>query len=707
VGDCSDGSFGESRLRPTGSAMPSTILFPVVGIVTKIYYTDDIKNPSGIEWGQYRCRKSDEPSKSTTKGVSVVCDVIVCFSNTASSFPLARVPVIQRKSGFDNYSEEYPNPSSNYDQYLANKVSFSDLDGDAVFIQFIGGRKDRPVITGWYPTNVFDPAAVEDGQRYFRRHQGTKQIFDKEGNYTLDTTEASSTIDPIYRTRGEAPEVGGDVTVKVKKNRTVRLDLGDSNFITIKNIDGELQMSLKDENGQHAVLGENLLDHLNKMKSDFTNFYNKEYSQHTHLGNLGWITQLIPTENKGLFPQATNTLLSKNLVLANINPSGGSSNEDRSNDEPVIDDTPSPEEQAELDASIAERVVRSSNQSKRSDPPTITMIVIQHTGTETMDEAVSKYSSTSGQRPSVHYVVDIDGSLVQMVAESKKAWHVGPTAYYGDITNVNDVSIGIAVVNVGRLSPTGSDLSFVSSVTRSIKLFWKKLTDGPEKYYRDKETGSRWASYPDVQIDAVRNLVRNLKSRYSIEDPYIISRSEVVEFIEEKDLNHYNNGNCQKCEVIMGRYPGFYGPLYSWFKSLQKAHPEAHVNNAGRNKTEQEALKKQGAPGGLGWGSSNHNWNAALDINRYVPSPTSDDPNRVVKVPDAMHDYAWFESVVDPSLPPDLIRPLPDTDAVHVHPVNYRQLRNSGTIALVGEPSRNYVADLSPGPAFPLDQVKA
>jgi len=47
---------------------------------------------------------------------------------------------------------------------------------------------------------------------------------------------------------------------------------------------------------------------------------------------------------------------------------------------------------------------------------------------------------------SVHYLVDRDGTVYQMVSEDLRAWHAGPS-YYNGINDWNSFSVGIEMVN--------------------------------------------------------------------------------------------------------------------------------------------------------------------------------------------------------------------------------------------------------------------
>jgi N-acetylmuramoyl-L-alanine amidase len=50
---------------------------------------------------------------------------------------------------------------------------------------------------------------------------------------------------------------------------------------------------------------------------------------------------------------------------------------------------------------------------------------------------------------SCHYVVDVDGSIAQLVPEAVRAWHAGVSSWQG-VTDINSTSIGIEIQNLGH-----------------------------------------------------------------------------------------------------------------------------------------------------------------------------------------------------------------------------------------------------------------
>jgi N-acetylmuramoyl-L-alanine amidase len=78
----------------------------------------------------------------------------------------------------------------------------------------------------------------------------------------------------------------------------------------------------------------------------------------------------------------------------------------------------------------------------------VTMIVLHYTGMPDCEGAMARLCSPDS-KVSAHYCVDEDGSIFQLVDESKRAWHAGKSRWRG-ITDVNSASVGIEIVNPGH-----------------------------------------------------------------------------------------------------------------------------------------------------------------------------------------------------------------------------------------------------------------
>lgn len=76
------------------------------------------------------------------------------------------------------------------------------------------------------------------------------------------------------------------------------------------------------------------------------------------------------------------------------------------------------------------------------------MLILHYTGLESIERSLEVLSRPDC-KVSCHYVVDVDGRIVQMVAENMRAWHAGVSSWHGE-TDINSASIGIEIQNPGH-----------------------------------------------------------------------------------------------------------------------------------------------------------------------------------------------------------------------------------------------------------------
>jgi N-acetylmuramoyl-L-alanine amidase len=115
----------------------------------------------------------------------------------------------------------------------------------------------------------------------------------------------------------------------------------------------------------------------------------------------------------------------------------------------------------------------------------IDAVVIHATTINTLEETIAYFLDPSAE-VSTHYVVDRDGTVVQLVPVEKRAWHAGQSMLNG-VARVNDFSVGIELVN---------------------------MNDGEE--------------FPEAQYQATAGIIRLLRSRYQIPDERIVSHAAVA-----------------------------------------------------------------------------------------------------------------------------------------------------------------------------------
>lgn len=130
----------------------------------------------------------------------------------------------------------------------------------------------------------------------------------------------------------------------------------------------------------------------------------------------------------------------------------------------------------------------SPNFDERPSDLSIDMLVFHYTGMPTMDVAMDRLCDPSAE-VSAHYLVEEDGTVWALVDEDKRAWHAGVAQWRGE-TNVNARSIGIEIVNPGH------------------------------------EFG--YCAFPEAQIEAVRNLAKEILERHPVPARNVVGHSDVA-----------------------------------------------------------------------------------------------------------------------------------------------------------------------------------
>jgi len=118
----------------------------------------------------------------------------------------------------------------------------------------------------------------------------------------------------------------------------------------------------------------------------------------------------------------------------------------------------------------------------------IDILILHYTGMPTGAAAVARLCDPDA-KVSAHYTVDEDGTIYAHVPEERRAWHAGLSWWAGEV-NVNARSIGIEIVNPGH------------------------------------EFGYR--SFPDLQIEAVIELCRDVVQRRKIPAARVLGHSDVA-----------------------------------------------------------------------------------------------------------------------------------------------------------------------------------
>lgn len=160
--------------------------------------------------------------------------------------------------------------------------------------------------------------------------------------------------------------------------------------------------------------------------------------------------------------------------------------------------------------------VRQPTENRSQRPNSREVVVLHYTAGYDLDSAVRHFMNAEAERrASAHFVVDVDGTIVQMVATSEVSWHAGRGVYRGRSGAFNDRSIGIEIVNPGyhfrRADGTFENWDHKPASAAKLAPF-PGMTEA-----RDEWVGSRpqfWPNFPAPQVDAVANLVGALLAAY-------------------------------------------------------------------------------------------------------------------------------------------------------------------------------------------------
>lgn len=133
-------------------------------------------------------------------------------------------------------------------------------------------------------------------------------------------------------------------------------------------------------------------------------------------------------------------------------------------------------------------LARSPNFGTRPDSANIDLLILHYTGMPDDEQALAWLQNPKSQ-VSCHYFVHQDGRILQLVSETARAWHAGLSSWH-DLEDINSHSIGIEIANPGH--------------------------------------NHGYRAFPDVQIDAVKRLSKDIVRRHEISPERILAHSDIA-----------------------------------------------------------------------------------------------------------------------------------------------------------------------------------
>ena len=138
------------------------------------------------------------------------------------------------------------------------------------------------------------------------------------------------------------------------------------------------------------------------------------------------------------------------------------------------------------DSALVSRLKPSPNQDERLLAPDI--VLLHYTGMACASAALERLCDPAA-KVSSHYLVEEDGTIVQLVPEARRAWHAGRSSWEG-VSDINSRSIGIEIGHPGH--------------------------------------AGGYPEFPDVQIAAVIALCRDLVARHRVRGDRVLGHSDVA-----------------------------------------------------------------------------------------------------------------------------------------------------------------------------------
>jgi N-acetylmuramoyl-L-alanine amidase len=161
-----------------------------------------------------------------------------------------------------------------------------------------------------------------------------------------------------------------------------------------------------------------------------------------------------------------------------------------------------------------------ANFGERRGRAPVDMLVLHYTGMKDENEALDWLLSADSS-VSCHYFIFEDGRIVQTVPEALRAWHAGAAGWRGH-SDINSRSVGIEIANPGH-----------------------------EHGYRP---------FPDIQMEAVIRLCRDIVTRRDIEPRNLVAHSDIApmrkqdpgELFPWKRLSEAGLGHFVEAEPVSG-----------------------------------------------------------------------------------------------------------------------------------------------------------
>lgn len=187
-------------------------------------------------------------------------------------------------------------------------------------------------------------------------------------------------------------------------------------------------------------------------------------------------------------------------------------------------------------------------------------VIIHHTAQTACDTTLKTFTLTRTE-VSAHYVICKDGTIHHMLNDWLRAWHAG-AGRWGNVTDINSVSIGIELDNTG-FEP------FSEAQLKSLMVLLKKLKKDnnipvanfighadiaptrkvdPSKYFPWQQLSQNgfgyWYDTTTTKLPADFNAIQSLRIiGYDIKDPVAAVKAFKLHFVPQDSVGVINEGD--------------------------------------------------------------------------------------------------------------------------------------------------------------------
>lgn len=137
----------------------------------------------------------------------------------------------------------------------------------------------------------------------------------------------------------------------------------------------------------------------------------------------------------------------------------------------------------------------------------IPQYVIEHFTGATTSASTKSWFKVKKSKVSAHLLIDRDGKVTQFVRFNLKAWHAGESSW-GTLKGLNSHSIGIELVNVGRVTKVGDKFFFGKIEIPADQVIKRR--------HKNESVESYWQTYTEAQLRACKEITNLLVLTYNL-----------------------------------------------------------------------------------------------------------------------------------------------------------------------------------------------